>query len=321
MLAAADEVLPAHGAWLESARFRAALHEQNADADGKYAPTFTAIALALGTLAATDALAFASLGLYPEDTAVPEAVVAATWRMPPATARALLERLQAAGLAKLEVAEVAGGVAAGAAASGVDGAASGAPDGAAVGAAARSSGGAAPGSAPSSSTLGVAVMLHDLARDFAAALCAAQAGGTAAWHANLLARLAKLIPLGDEAAAGACRPWWRLGETAHGIVAAFVAEHLLSHLRAAGLRDEAAALAFRLPWLQFALRRRGALALVAAETCADPSAPGAAHITFGGPLPPCTTRSGASTSVDASTSCIRSCCAASTSGRGKQRDR
>jgi len=40
------------------------------------------------------------------------------------------------------------------------------------------------------------------------------------------------------------------------------AEHLLAHLRAAGQRDEASALAFRLPWLQFMLWRRGAFALV-----------------------------------------------------------
>jgi WD40 repeat protein/serine/threonine protein kinase len=223
---AADEPPPEHGAWLKSARFRAALLAQNPEAAGKYAPTFAAISLALGALAATDALAFAWLGLFPEGVAVHEAVTAAAWRMEsdPSRARALLVRLQAAGLAKLEAAE-----------------------GAAAG------GGAADG---------VAVMLHDLARDFAAAICASQAGGAAAWHARIIARLAQLIPE-SAAADGACRPWWRLGEEKkHGAVAAFVAEHLLAYLRAAGLRDEAAALAFRLPWLQFELRRRGALALV-----------------------------------------------------------
>jgi WD40 repeat protein len=226
---------PAHGTWLENARFRAALRAQNPDSAGRYAPTFAAISLALGSLSATDALAFASLGLFPEDSAVHEAVVAAAWRMgdAPERARALLERLQAAGLAKLE---------------------------AAGGAEAAASGGAAGGGA--SAAPGLAVMLHDLARDFAAAICASQAGGTAAWHGSFLARLAQLMPEGA-AAEGACRPWWRLGEEKkHGAVAAFAAEHLLSHLRAAGLRDEAATLAFRLPWLQFVLRRRGMIALV-----------------------------------------------------------
>jgi hypothetical protein len=98
--AAGEEPLPAHGAWLESARFRAALLAQNAEA-GKYAPTFAAISLALGSLAATDALAFASLGLFPEDTAVHEAVVAAAWRMEAAPrARARAARTPAGGRAR-----------------------------------------------------------------------------------------------------------------------------------------------------------------------------------------------------------------------------
>jgi WD40 repeat protein len=227
--AATEEPPPAHGTWLESARFVIALREQNRDASKtsaanaaaftEYLPAFRAVALTLATLfGESDALSFAALGLFAEDTAVHEVVVAAAWRMEPAPARALLERLQAAGLVKLEAAEPEGGE----------------------------------GSA-------MAVMLHDLSHNFAAALCSVQAGGSAAWHANLLARLAGAEGAAAEAAGEPCRPWWLL----RGAKAGFVAEHLLSHLRAAGSSAEAAALAFRLPWLQFALRRRGTLALVA----------------------------------------------------------
>jgi WD40 repeat protein len=216
--------VPAHGAWLESPRFVAALRTQNreegksdavnAAAFAQYLPTFRAIALSLSTLfGESNALSFAALGLFPDDTSIHERVVAAAWRMERAPARALLERLQGAGLAKLEVAE-----------------------GGEVGA--------------------VAVMLHDLARDFAAALCDVQAGGAARLHCHFLARLAQELPARE----GACRPWWRLGDTT---IAAFAAEHLLFHMRTAALDDEAAALVFRLPFLQFALRRRGALALTA----------------------------------------------------------
>lgn len=102
-------------------------------------------------------------------------------------------------------------------------------------------------------------MLHDLAHDFAAALCAVQAGGPAALQGNFLARLAQHLPPADfEAEGSSCRPWWLLPSCSGD----FAAEHLLHHIRAAGLRNEATILVFRLPWLQFVLRRRGWRALI-----------------------------------------------------------
>jgi WD40 repeat protein len=89
-----------------------------------------------------------------------------------------------------------------------------------------------------------------------------QVGGAAALHSNFLMRLAGTseVKVLVEAADEPCRRWWRLG-SAH--IASFAAEHLLYHLDSAHLRVEAVALVFRLPWLQFVLRRRGALALIA----------------------------------------------------------
>ena len=105
---------PSHGDWLENRHFLAALRVQNrddekstsanSDAFDSYIPAFRAIALTLTTLfGEADALSFAALGLFADNTAVDECIVAAAWRMGRAPARALLRRLQSAGLAKLEV--------------------------------------------------------------------------------------------------------------------------------------------------------------------------------------------------------------------------
>ena len=228
----ADSTPLEHGKWHLNPRFMDALRSQNSEEES-YRPTFRAISLCLGSLLSkSHALSFAALGLFRDGAAIDERIVEIAWRMKsaPRDASALLERLQAAGLVKIYIAAGGGG------------------------------GGADRGGKEGGAGDARAVMLHDLAHDFAAALCDVQERGAAALHDNFLARLAQELPNSGTPASGGCRPWWSFRDTVFG---PFAAEHLLFHLHAARLRYEAHALVFQLPWLQFVLRKRGALALIA----------------------------------------------------------
>ena len=174
-----------------------------------------------------DARLFSALGLFAEDTAIDEAVIAVLWRMgdDALSVRALLERMRAAGLVKV---------------------------------------------LRTGSGDRVSVQLHDVTRLYARKNCAVS------WQRHFLERLAERAQL---PASSATRAWWcardpialgasaadaqRVDAAAASARADFIAEHLVFHLLDASLTEEAQALLFRLPWLQFVLRRRSLLSLFA----------------------------------------------------------
>jgi WD40 repeat protein len=233
--------------WLEDPAFLAALAARSPAGWEAYLPVHRAIQLALTThFAASDIRSFAALGLFPEDAYVPEEVVAVAWRMGRAPARALLERMSAAGLVKLEAAADA----------------------------ARASGvGGAGGSGGGGSGGGAHVMLHDLAHDFAGALCASSGAGSAAMHSRLVERL-YAAAVGGEVKGGGQREWWRAADTPAATplpagatrlpaVSRYVMEQLPYHLDEAGLHEESRRLFTTLEWLAGVVAASGVRTLLA----------------------------------------------------------
>lgn len=220
-----------HGLWLRAASFRSKLAARNSGWY-EYMSSYRAIALTIARLfAPAEALNFGALGLLPDDTFVHEEVIAAMWRRDIYLTRALIQRLSAAGLVKVEMT--------------YSGTNDNNPISTSTGMGISSHGGAK-------------VMLHDLAADFAGALCAVQPGGMPAWHANLLSRFAKFLsPTGEPRnldQPSLLRWWWRLPNGSP--LSMYINHYIICHLAAAGLHHEARLLILSLPWLQSVINTR-----------------------------------------------------------------
>lgn len=228
-----------HGAWLSDAAFRAALPPLRAptvDAEASVDVTHRALQAWLGAaLSAVDIPKFALFGLIPGDEFAPEEVLAAVWRTPHSHSGSggpvceLLTKMEAAGFVKWERARRASPPML------------------------RGSGGGGAGGR------GGRALLHDVAHDFAVAICALL-GGLPRCHAAFVAGLAAGARLASRGASAAPPAWWTAADPA---VGSYVTSHIVSHLLSAGAAAEARALVLRLPWLQRVLRERGFAALLA----------------------------------------------------------
>ena len=210
------------GRWIDQPPFCDALASRN-PSHVAYMPLYRTIDLSLRSLfGETDSLDFAALSLFPKGYSIAESLVSVAWRADRDRTRTLLVALQNAGLVKFVLTE----------ANNADGDfGNDGKDG--------------------------HVTLHDLALDFASSVVSMQPGGTSAWHANLLHRLAvgSEDHMQSEVLKGVPRSWWSHRSTS--ILPQYIAEFIFVHLSAAGLHDELLSLASSLPWLQFVLKRRG----------------------------------------------------------------
>lgn len=179
-----------------------------------------------------DAVKFTTLGLFPDDSPAPDAVLATAWRLGGSSESlgrcdAVLRALEAASLLK------------------------------------RCSVGTGDEAVS-------CVIPHDLALDLAAAMCAREPGDSVC-HAALLSRLAGAFQLPAEVTAASFDPreWWTV-EDVHGgsslpeKLRDYTASNVIRHLLRAGSpgMSEARSLLFRLPWLAWMLRARGYAALL-----------------------------------------------------------